>query len=165
MIIRVATALLLALVVFACCEEPPPAEPEIDLAAETQVIRDLSAKWLEAARTRDGATIDSLFTQVATTIFDGKVHQGLEAIRAARELEWADEPQGEIDWKTTGVVVAAAGDLAVERGSWTERESDGDVELGEYLTVWIKVEGEWKVLFDAGTELDDDEEDEAGDDD
>lgn len=164
MIFRVATVVLLALVVFACCEEPPPAEPEIDLAAETQAIRDLSAKWLEAVRSKDGATIDSLFTPVATTIFDGEVHKGIEEIRAARELEWAEEPQGEIDWKTTGVVVAAAGDLAIERGSWTVEESDGEVERGEYLTVWINAEGEWKVLFDAGTELDDDE-DEDGDDD
>jgi len=164
---RVAVSVLLVLVVGACCEAPTPAEPEIDLVAETQAIRDLSAKWLEAARARDGATIDSMYAQLATTIFDGKVRQGLDSIRAARELEWAKETQGEIDWKTIGVVVAAAGDLAIERGSWTEQDPDGDVDHGEFVTVWIKAEGQWKVLYDAGTKLDDDEgdDDENGDDD
>jgi len=154
---RLAVAACLAVVAMAGCAAPPPPVPEVDVAAEAQAIRDLSAVWLEAAKQRDGATIDGLFTADATTIFDGEVLEGLPAIRAERELEWAEEPQGELDWTTSSVIVAASGDLAVERGSWTETEIEEDgeeVENGEYVTIWTKIDGQWKVLIDAGTEID-----------
>jgi len=155
---RLAVAAFLAAVAIAGCAAPPPPAPEVDVAAEAQAIRDLSAVWLEAARQRDGATIDEMFAADATTIFDGEVLEGLPAIRAGRELEWAEEPQGELDWTTSSVIVAASGDLAVERGSWTEREIEEEgeeVENGEYVTIWTKIDGQWKVLIDAGTEIDD----------
>lgn len=162
MLARCGTAVVLMVVLAACCPEPPPPAPVIDLAAEEQAIRALSAGWLEAAKARDGAAIDALMRSDATTIFDGQVLVGLPAIQANREKEWAEVPMGALEWTTTGVVVAASGDLAVERGSWTETEADdGEVETGEYVTVWSKVDGQWKVLIDAGTELEN--EDETGD--
>lgn len=157
---RFAVAVLLAVVAIAGCAAPPPAEPEIDVAAEAQAIRDASALWLEAAKERDGVTIDGLFTADATTIFDGVMLQGLPAIQANREMEWAEEPQGDIDWQTSEVIVAASGDLAIERGSWTEKDLDDDeIEVGEYLTVWTKIDGHWLVLYDAGTEIEDEDDD------
>jgi uncharacterized protein (TIGR02246 family) len=158
------------MVLVACCPEPPPPAPAVDVAAEELAIRGLSARWLEAAKARDGAAIDAVMRADATTIFDGQVLVGLPAIQANREKEWAEETGGAIEWTTTNVVVAASGDLAVERGRWTETEADdGEVETGEYVTVWTKVDGQWKVLVDAGTELEDgdedEDEDEAGDDD
>jgi len=151
-------AVVLAVVAIAGCAAPPPPEIEVDVVAEAQAIRDLSAIWLEAAKQRDGATIDGMFAPDATTIFDGKVLEGLAAIRADRDLEWAEEPQGELDWTTSSVIVAASGDLAVERGSWTEQEIEDDgeeISNGEFVTVWTKIDGQWKVLIDAGTEIDD----------
>ena len=156
MLTRVGLVVVAIAGVLAGCAAPPPAEPVVDIAAEAQTIRDLSAMWLEAAKVRDGATIDGLFAADATTIFDGEVYQGLASIRAARELEWASEPQGEFDWATTSVVVAASGDLAIERGQWTERDLEEDeADVGEYVTVWTKIGGQWKVMVDAGTELED----------
>ena len=157
---RFAVAALLAVVAIAGCAAPPLAEPEIDVAAEAQAIRDASALWLEAAKERDGVTIDGLFTAGATTIFDGVMLQGLPAIRANREMEWAEEPQGDLDWQTSEVIVAASGDLAIERGSWTQQDLDDDeIEVGEYLTVWTKIDGHWLVLYDTGTEIEDDDDD------
>ncbi len=162
----IAVAVVLAVFAIAGCAAPPPAEPEVNVAAEAQAIRDASALWLEAAIERDGATIDSLFSADATTIFDGEVFQGLAAIQANRELEWAEEAQGDLNWTTTSVIVAASGDLAVERGSWTQQDlEDGEFEVGEYVTIWTKIDGHWKVLYDAGTELEDDDEDDGEDDD
>jgi len=44
--------------------------------------------------------------------------------------------------------------MAVERGRWTERDApDADLEPGVYITVWTKISGQWKVLYDAGTLL------------
>jgi len=83
-----------------------------------------------------------MFAFDATTIFDGKVLEGLAAIQADRALEWAEEPQGKLDWTTSSVIVAASGDLAVERGSWTEQDVDDDeIEVGEYVTVWTWIGG------------------------
>jgi ketosteroid isomerase-like protein len=153
---RFAVAAFLSVVAIAGCAAPPPPPPEVDVAAEAQTIRDLSALWLEAAKVRDGATIDGMFAADATTIYDGEVHEGLAAIRAARDEEWAEEEQGDLDWTTSSVLVAASGDLAVERGSWTEQGVDDDeIEVGEYVTVWTKIDGQWKVLIDAGTEIED----------
>ena len=138
----------------------------VDLAAEEQAIRELSAQWLAAAQARDGDAIDGFFAPDVTTIFDGKVQVGLAAVRVAREEGWAEDPEGEITWVTASVLVAAAGDLAIERGSWTERDyPDADIEFGEFVTVWKKIGGEWKVIYDAGTELDDDDDDGEDEDD
>ena len=167
MFARVSVAVVLALAgVMAGCAVPPPPEPAIDVAAEEAAIRDQSAMWLEAAKVRDGAAIDGFFAPTATTIFDGTVLEGLPAIQADREQEWASEPESELDWTTTSVVVAASGELAVERGHWTERDlEDNQTDHGEYVTVWTKIDGHWKVLYDAGTELEDDTEDDTEDDD
>jgi ketosteroid isomerase-like protein len=161
---RFAVASVLAVVAIAGCAAPPPEAPVVDLAAEAQAIRDASALWLEAAKERDGVTIDGFFTAGATTIFDGVMLQGLPAIQANREMEWAEEPQGDIDWQTSEVIVAASGDLAIERGSWTKQDLDDDeIETGEYLTVWTKIDGHWLVLYDAGTEIEDEDDEELDD--
>lgn len=154
---RFAVVAVLAVFSIAGCAAPPPPAPEVDVVAEAQAIRDQSAIWLEAAKQRDGETIDGMFAADATTIFDGELLEGLPAIQANRALEWAEEPPGELNWTTSNVIVAKSGDLAVERGSWTvlENEEDGEeVENGEYVTVWTKIDGQWKVLIDAGSEID-----------
>lgn len=161
----VGLAVFLAMVFVAGCAAPPPAEPEVDLAAEEQAIRDLSAQWLVAAQERDGDAIDGIFAADATTIFDGNVLVGIEAIRAARDEGWAEDPEEEITWETTSILVAAAGDFAVERGHWIEQEPGDDADHGEFVTVWKKTGGNWKVLYDAGTELDDEDDDEDEDED
>ena len=68
---------------------------------------------------------------------------------------------------TMSVLVAASGDLAVERGSWTadeDGEGEDDADHGEYVTVYRKIGGEWKVIIDATTELGDDDDDHDDDD-
>ena len=61
-----------------------------------------------------------------------------------------------IAWSTTGVRVAASGDLAYETGNIT---IDPDGAEGKkpatqrcFVTVWEKVDGTWRVVADAGTE-------------
>ena len=135
---------------------PPPEEPAVDLVAEEQAIRDASAAWLQALQARDAATIDGLFTANISTIYDGRVLEGLPAVQASREKEWAESPDFTIVWTTTEVGVAASGDFAYERGSWTT-DPDGagekPEEQGEYLAVWKKIDGQWKVVHDAGTTI------------
>jgi uncharacterized protein (TIGR02246 family) len=147
---------VLAAFTLGCCTEAPVEEPAVDVAAEEQAIREASATWLAAAQARDGATIDSFLAADAATIYDGSYREGLAAIQAAREEEWAATPDGVIDWTTTEVGLAASGDLAYERGHWTfDPDGVGETaeEHGQYLTVWKKMDGQWKVMYDAGTTI------------
>ncbi len=153
-------AILLVLTVAACAppeqaEQAVP-EPVVDVAAEQEAIRDLSMNWMEAANARDGATLDSLMAQNAVTIFDGEMYEGQAAIAASREADWAENPEFVVSWVTSEVEVAASGDLAYERGSWTfDPDGPGEAaeEHGEYVTVWKKMDGGWRAAIDAGTTL------------
>jgi len=157
---------IVAVLALAACAAPQPQQPAVDVVAEAQAVRDASAAWLVAQQARDAAAIDELMDANVTTIFDGDVNEGLDAVRAEREEEWNDYPDGVVSWTTTDVGVSASGDLAYERGEWNF-DPDGAGEApqvdGAYLTVWKKVDGQWKVVYDAGTTYED--EDEAGEDD
>ena len=134
------------------CTPPPaeeaPAEAAIDLAAEEQTIRDSSMQWLAAEQGRDLLTVMSFMDANVTTIFDGRVVDGRAAVEADIQARWEANPDATVDWTTSSVVVAASGDLAYERGSWIAGE-----ETGEFVCVWKKVDGEWKVVVDAGSTI------------
>jgi uncharacterized protein (TIGR02246 family) len=151
----------LAVVALAACAAPQPKQPAVDVAAEAQAVRDASAAWMAAAQAQDAAAIDALMDANVTTIFDGEVNEGIDAVRAEREEEWNDYPDGVVSWNTTDVGVSASGDLAYERGEWSF-DPDGPGEEpqadGAYLTVWKKTDGQWKVIYDAGTTYEDEDE-------
>jgi len=156
MCVRHTFFVVLAILFLAACAAPPAEEPAVDLAAEEQAIRDAGAAWLAAIEARDSAAIDSLFCADINTIFDGEVQESLAEVQASREKEWAENPDATVTWTTAAIEVAASGDLAYERGSWTS-DPDGagekPEEHGEYLTVWKKIDGQWKVQYDAGTTI------------
>ena len=93
---------------------------------------------------------------------------GPPAIQAAMQAEFNETPNAAVSWTTNSVRVAAAGDMAYERGSWTV-DPDGEGDLGEnhgeYVTIYVKVDGEWKVAVGAGTAITDADDDEEGEDD
>lgn len=142
--------------VLAGCAPPPEPAPVIDTAAEAQAIRDLSAQWLAWSQAKEASAIAGLLAPNAVTIFDGEFHDGPAAIQANIESGYADAPDSTISWTTNEVHVAASGDLAYERGSWVfdkDGEGEGAPDTGQYVTVWKKVGGEWKVAVDAGTTI------------
>ena len=61
---------------------------------------------------------------------------------------WEADPDTRLEWTTSSVHVAAAGDLAYERGSWTAGE-----DTGEFVCIWKKVDGEWKVVVDVAATI------------
>jgi len=139
-------------------EPPSPGEaaPTVDLAAEEQVIRDSSQQWMAAEQGRDLLTVMSFMDANVTTIFDGNVARGRAAVEAATQARWDAMPDGRIEWATGSIEVAAAGDLAYERGAWTMDPgglANPDAETGEFVCIWKKVDGEWKVVVDAGSTI------------
>jgi len=149
------------LIVVACaglaagCAKPAPEEPAVDLAAEAQAVRDRSAAWMQLAQAKDVAGIaNDMYTANAVTLFDGSISHGTAEILARMEAQNAATPNATIEFSTTDVQVAASGDVAYELGTFTE-DADGAGEApstsGEYVTVWVKADGTWRAVADAGT--------------
>lgn len=147
------------------CTAGDAADP-VDTAAEAEAIAAISDAWMAASAAQDAETIANLFTMDGVTIFDGEFVAGREAILANTTAEFADRSEGAtVGWERSTIHVAASGDLAYERGHYTfdaDGEGDGAPEEGEYVTVWIKVDGEWKAAVDAGTALTSDDDDGGG---
>lgn len=136
---------------------PATEEPQIDLAAEEQAVRQINVKWLELYRAKDAEGIGALFIEDGWTVSsaDGLL-EGRAAIVAANSEDFEENPDATADWGAKQVWVAGSGDLAVERGWWTIDEDgpgDGEEMKGEYLTVFTKVGGEWKAFADSSVTL------------
>ena len=165
MSIRTLFALTLTAALFAtgCAkkEEPKaeapaaePAAPAVDLAAEEQAIRNRSGEWMNYANARDAASIATkIFAPDGVLISDEKAYKGQAAIQAAMEAEMKENPKSLVSWTSDQVRVSSAGDFAIENGSFNS-DPDGDgkkpAEQGTFATTWAKVDGEWRVLSDAG---------------
>jgi len=156
------TLLAAGLLVTGCAKKeetpPPPAEPAapaVDVAAEEQAIRNRSAEWMNFANAKDIASVIQVYSPDAMTAYDGNVRRGVAEIQAAAEKGAKENPDSVIAWSTTGVRVAASGDLAVETGNITidpDGEGKKPATTGVFVTAWEKVDGAWRVMADAGTE-------------
>lgn len=128
--------------------------PAVDLAAEAAAVEAVSMQWLEAAQAQDVDAAVALFADDAVFFDEGEGSLvGLPAIRADIEESWAENPDASVSWSTNDVQVASSGDMAWERGSWTyDPDGAGEAEAmtGEYVTVYEKVDGVWKVVSDIG---------------
>ncbi len=157
----IAAAAACAFLFSACAKKAPeappaPEAPAVDLTAEEQAIRNRSAEWMNFANAKDVASItDGVYSSDAVTIYDGNVRKGSAEIKAGMEKDMAAAPDAVISWTTTGVRVAASGDLALETGDiYVDPDGEGTKPAtnGSFVTVWAKVDGKWRALADAGTE-------------
>jgi ketosteroid isomerase-like protein len=136
-----------------------PAEPEapaVDLAAEEQAIRSRSGEWMNYANARDATSIaNKIFAADGVLIADEKAHKGTAAIQAATDAEMKANPKSLVTWTSDQIRVSSGGDFAVENGSFNF-DPDGDGKKpavqGSFTTTWAKMDGEWRVLSDAGGE-------------
>ncbi len=72
---------------------------------------------------------------------------GQAAIMAERQLDMVPSP---VHWQPEGAMGAASGDLGITWGSFVV---DGDPDTtGDYVTVWRKVNGEWKIVTDTAVD-------------
>jgi ketosteroid isomerase-like protein len=125
------------------CAAPPEQGPQVDVQAEAQAIRDISAEWMAYVANRDMAAILECETP----------REGRAAIQANIEADWAENPDFTATWSTTSVEVAASADIAWERGTWQyDPDGAGEVEgtYGEYVTLYEKTGDTWKVVLDIG---------------
>ncbi len=147
--------LVTSLVLIGCA--PETAVPAVDIAADEQAIRAISAEWLELARQQDAAGIAALFAQDGRLIWGGQDPVvGPTAIQEFIANDFVANPTQTFDWSADRVEVAASGDLGVEYGTYLNenRGPDGaEEERGSYVTVYRKVGGNWQVAADASASV------------
>ena len=145
------------IVLAAGCSQPAaaPTTPKPDLAAEEKAIRDLDARWLKAAQSRDAAAEAAVFASDGVAYrehFDPLV--GPAAFQAWATKQYTDNPKQIGSWSTDSISITDSGDLAIQTGEYhvTGIGPKGDREdKGRFLTVWKKTGGEWKVAHDVGS--------------
>jgi uncharacterized protein (TIGR02246 family) len=147
---RLAVSILGAVILSGCARVPPAP----DLAAEERAIRELSAKWQQALLARDAETQASMFADDGISYHDGQAP--LVGPRAI--LEWEKNavnrhPKAKITTRTTELKISASGDVAIQAGEGEltdlgENGEDHAVHRQRFLTIWKKVNGQWKVAHD-----------------
>ena len=155
-----APILLLLAISIAACEvrrevpeaavtEEIAAAPTVDTQAAEQEIRRLSSNYLRDYRAKNTDAIGNLFAENAISIYSGEgLRKGREAIRQDLERGFAERPANhEINWEPTEIRVSSAGDMAHELGTWQDTRN-GQRSQGHYLTVWERIDGQWKIVRD-----------------
>jgi len=120
-------------------------------ASHEQAIRSAVADWLDQIRKRDAAAIAQNYTEDGVLMPPGAP---LAEGRAAIEQAWRgmmETPGFELTFEPTSIVVASAGDMAMDRGTYrfSSTGASGPVtETGKYVVVWKNVNGDWKAAAD-----------------
>ena len=152
---KYAGVMMLMMAALACspATPPAPAAPVVDVVAEEAAIRALSARWLALEGERNAAAIAGLFATDGRLVWNGQDPViGAAAIEAHLTKEYAENPKQTTTWQTERVQIAAAGDLAIEFGAYTNSATGADgtgADRGNYVTVFEKTDGTWKIKADA----------------
>lgn len=147
---RVVLALLAAALLGGCST----AGHQPDLAADDRAIRDLAARWQKALLERDAETQASMFADDGVSYHDGEEPLvGPAAILAWEKKAVRRHPKAKITSTTKELRIAAAGDMAIQagEGQLTDLGDNGEdhtVRKQRFVTVWKKVDGQWKVAHD-----------------
>jgi len=143
---RVWLAVALGLGLFGCARPAP-----VDIEVEAEKIRQRSRDWLVADSTRNVDAAVSMYSQNAVEFAaNTPAIYGREAIRAWYN-SWLPDTTASLRFATEVVEVAAAGDLAYERGTYrfTTNGPKGTTEdVGKYATVWRRNGDTWEVVLD-----------------
>jgi len=144
---------LVGAVALAGCAPQPAAEPPDTRAADEAAIHAAVKAWSAAAEAKDAETFASVYADDAVLMLeDAPDVSGVAAIREGIGGMMQD-PNFALSFAADKVVVARAGDIAYETGTYTMTMSDPEgnpaPENGSYVVVWEKqTDGAWKVVLD-----------------
>jgi ketosteroid isomerase-like protein len=123
----------------------------VNQQAEAQALRELDRKWLAAVTAKDSTAVASYYAPDALLFLpNAPPIEGKDPIRGwwGRFLQI---PNLTLTFQPSNVVVATAGDMAYEVGTYRSAVQlpqgvAGDE--GKTLVIWKKVNNEWKVAVD-----------------
>ena len=123
-------------------------------AEDDKAIRDLSSRWQQALLSRDATTQASMFAEDGVSYHDGQEPLvGPAAILAWESKSAANHPKAVITSTTERIEFSRSEDVAVQTGEGRltnlgENGEDRKVHRQRFVTVWKKVDGQWKVARD-----------------
>jgi ketosteroid isomerase-like protein len=113
---------------------------------ESRII-ELEAKWSDMFGDRDLGGIMELMAPNSVLIMPGAEPViGIEDIRLATKAMLESEDQ--VSWESDFAYVSSSGDMAYDYGKATTKLPNGTSVQGNYLVVWVKQDGEWKIAAD-----------------
>jgi ketosteroid isomerase-like protein len=115
---------------------------------EKTALLQRDAAW--AASVKDGDAFLAFFAPGASWYPTGMpVVTGAGPLRQAYDQMMAT-PGTVLTWTATKADVAASGDIGYTAGSYEMSAAAMPAEKGKYITVWKKIDGQWKVMEDIG---------------
>lgn len=115
--------------------------------SEERRIVELESEWSDMFGDQNLDGITALMAEKSVLIMPGvEPVVGIEGIRQATQAMF--DSDDEVSWQSDFAYVSASGDMAYDYGTATTRLSDGTSVQGNYLVVWIKEDGEWRVAAD-----------------
>jgi len=130
--------------------------PKVDIAKETEMLRELEDQWSAAVTKKDIETNLSFISPDAY-FMDPNIpaYQGPEAFRKALTV-WFDDKNLLFDtyrYEIDNIEVSASGDLAYVRGhsEITKNTPDGPALVHtKFIDIWKKIDGNWKCVLNIG---------------
>lgn len=123
----------------------------VDVAAEEQRIRELDRQWVAALEGGDAEAVVALYAPDGRMMApNAEAAEGPDALRQAWS-QLLQMPGLSLTFQPTEIEVASNGEMAYDIGTY-EMSFDGPdgtiQDEGKYITVWKKVDGQWKVAAD-----------------
>jgi ketosteroid isomerase-like protein len=116
---------------------------------ESDVRGLVNAEWAFINAAKEKNTRDAFIAFLA----DDAITFGQE-IQKGKEYLVSQQPnESWLYWEPVYSVIAASGDFGFNTGPWEFRQKKNDekpVAFGQFVTVWKKVNGEWKAAIDIG---------------
>ncbi|MEO8927507.1 MAG: DUF4440 domain-containing protein [Caulobacteraceae bacterium] len=153
-ILAIAAALCAAALACGCTPAASPAKPNVDTAKIVDAIKTDEVHWNNDWKSGDPAKIAGHYAPAATVMIPGLAPMvGAQAMRAGI-AESLEDKGFALTFASDKVDVAASGDLAAARGTYTQTTTDPKTqafvtEKGAYVTVYKpQPGGAWKAVWD-----------------
>lgn len=147
---KIIAALVLSVALVGAAQDQSPAirQGKTQARLEKQ-LRDADLAFAKATHERRIEGLMEFFADDGAIIQDGKALTGKPAIREFYTPVFADKSFS-LSWVPTKAEVSRDGTLGYTYGDFEAKTANG-TSRGMYVTVWRKVNGEWRVVLDLGS--------------
>ena len=143
---------LLTIALAVGCARQQETKPVVDTAAITAQVDSINHGFAAAMNAKDSTAAANCYADDARLLPHGMARvDGKDAIRSTL-AGFQATPGLAFELTSTEKMVSEAGDMVVDIGTyhlnWTGAKGKPAEEVGKYVTVFKKVNGEWKMVAD-----------------